>query len=611
MLAILMLAALFTIPRLNDDAFSNDELRSVIVAGGGHHGPLTFPTGVWTRVAEQSPDQALGFPLLIWWWGNFVGWSELATRVLPALAGFLTIALTYRLGHDLFNRFVGNSAATILASSLYFTTFMHKFRVFTLASALLGTAIYCYWRIVYKPHPAWLPAIGLLLSGIGLVYAHYFVTPIIAAIGLYHLFIAPKSRRWWLPVLLFIPVALSFIPEYTVLQMGFSMNQTRTDLRAEALSPLGMAQLIAHFFGNGYALMTWIALGLALYVLTRTGMMHHAPTYQRNFVMLWFISVALFALMAGVNALSGVFVARRVRYMMGMWVPLALLVSVGFWQLRQWGRYLPVIALALWAAIGIGVSWQNTLLTFNEGDQVAVLPWRDYTATILSHWEPGDAEIFSGDDVPAHGHYTHAIPRRTVVPPYWGGDIMRAGFDGALRVWWGINTREDQAENVALLESLLNEQHYIPCDTYLTHELVTLTLYVASPAFCPNPDSDVIFQFGNDLTLRQVEQIQQENRLTLNTGWDIAPDIPINTYSVGFHITEPNDINPIQQVDIGLNAADGPYMPLHAELDLSNLPAGRYDVRVLVYAWETGVRLPIKNTESIADSALLTTIVIE
>jgi len=88
------------------------------------------------------------------------------------------------------------------------------------------------------------------------------------------------------------------------------------------------------------------------------------------------------------------------------------------------------------------------------------------------------------------------------------------------------------------------------------------------------------------------EQVRQGDSLTLNTGWQLSPDMALNTYSVGFHIYDDAGEFVTQQ-DVGLGASDGPYTPVSATLDVGDLEAGEYDVRVIFYNWRTGERLPV------------------
>ena len=97
----LLLVAVLIIPRLGDIAYNGDEIDSVIpVAGANQPGPLSLADSL----INVSPDQALGWPVLLFIWGRIAGWSEVAVRALPFLAGLLAHAVVYRAGRDLFRR---------------------------------------------------------------------------------------------------------------------------------------------------------------------------------------------------------------------------------------------------------------------------------------------------------------------------------------------------------------------------------------------------------------------------------------------------------------------------------------------------------------------------
>jgi hypothetical protein len=75
-------------------------------------------------------------------------------------------------------------------------------------------------------------------------------------------------------------------------------------------------------------------------------------------------------------------------------------------------------------------------------------------------------------------------------------------------------------------------------------------------------------------------------------------DVPLNTYSIALHLYQGDEL--VAQGDTGL-----PYGPVHAEIDVSTLPPGNYEVRVGVYAWETGERLPGVDVGTGAEAELL------
>lgn len=589
MVGLLMLAAWLTAGKLNYDNLSFDEVRAYIVAGGAHHGPLTFPMGVWNRVAEQSPDQAMGFALLIWVWGFFVGWTELAARTLPYLVGLLTIAFTYRIGRDLFHPFVGISGAAMLASSIYFSTFMHKFRVFTIVAFAVSIAIWCYWRIALTTKRGLLlPSIGLVLSGIAMFYTHYYATPFIAVLGLYHLIFVPKNRRWWLPILLFIPVILAFLPELSVLSTGFSNNINNERVTDRALSPLEISALLAKYFSNDATWFFLILLSIALWALFQTLRRPQSPL-RRNTIFLWWCAAVMLLMVFALNAVSQVFVISRVRYLIALWVPLALVLSLGLWLLQTWRPRVAYGVLAGWMLIGIIVTQQDELMWIGRGDQIRVHPWREMAAQVFNNGEPDDALIFQGKWFPQFGHYTHGIPIRWDIRPYDTETRMReATAANYKRIWYSVNLETPQAENLAIFQSILAEKDYISCGAYLDDVQLSLMLYVRSMAFCPG--GKALYQFGDSITLMQVEQKHVNDSLVIYTGWALKPGIALDTYSIAFRLVDTETRNVLAQVDVGFGFADGPYTPIEALFDLPD-QGNPYQLEVVVYNWQTGERL--------------------
>ena len=62
-----------------------------------------------------------------------------------------------------------------------------------------------YWRLVVRPAArGWGRAgqLEIVVGSIGIFYTHYYSVLLLAALGVWHLLMMPKDRRWWRPVLL-------------------------------------------------------------------------------------------------------------------------------------------------------------------------------------------------------------------------------------------------------------------------------------------------------------------------------------------------------------------------------------------------------------------------
>ena len=199
----LLLAAALAIPQLDRDAFHADESSSLIVAGALRPGPWSLAE-VWSAVARRSPEQALGWPMLLSIWGRVAGWSEVAVRALPFFCGMLALAWVGRTGRDLFAPRAGLFATLLLAASAFFLLYLSYARAFSLVACLGTMCLWHYWRVALQPRPPGRVArAGLLLAATGLLYMHYFGALLLPVLGLFHLLFVPKNRRWWQAILLF------------------------------------------------------------------------------------------------------------------------------------------------------------------------------------------------------------------------------------------------------------------------------------------------------------------------------------------------------------------------------------------------------------------------
>ena len=589
---VLLLAAWLGALGLDADAFSPDEISSMIVAGGAHYGPFT-PAQAWQRVAENSPDQALGWALLLSVWGQVVGWSELATRTLPFFIGLLALAWVYRAGRDLFNPRAGLAAILVLGTSLLFVNYLHKLRVFTLIALVVSLTLWSYWRIMLHPRPAgWGARLAFVAGCIGLFYTHYFATPLLAAIGLYHLVFAPKTRRWWGPVLLGLVAVIAFVPEIQVLVVGLQKNLGNDDLQASAMSALEVVQSLLFFFSNGQVGL-WLVLGVALVtVATR----RRLKLWGRPLVYVVFTTLALLALMMIENEIVRVMAPGRVRYLMPLWPLLALLVGAGAAAVTVRRRWLGWALVGLWVLAGLWATFGSDLREQVDGQTP---PWREVRTILQTQGSAtGDVFVFHGLPTRTREFYGAAtIPMRREIIETWNTPDDLEGFvNGVQRVWLGTDWRPapgfpddwSQDENYQRFQTLLAEE-WLYCAQSVDHPVMRLVLYVRSTAFCPLDDP--VMRFGDGIALTGVDVTQgPAGDLTLALGWAIDDSVPPETYSVAVHVLDAQTGNLVTQADFGL--PPDPFAPVQITIPADDLPSDGYRVLVGVYAWQTGATLP-------------------
>ncbi len=333
----MLLTAALTTQRLNDTAFSHDELRSVIVVGGDPCGPLAWPHGVWRRVYDQSPEQALGFPMLTWGWGRLVGWTELATRTFAYLCGMLTVAVTYRVGCDLFNPTVGAVAALVLATSVVYLALMVKYRVFTLASLAVAVTLRQYVRLLFAAGSATtITRLLFMLGLLGLMYTHYFVTPFVVVIGSFHLIwgrrLAPRSGV----LTMMVVGALLFLPQVPTLLRGLTETQQDDALNAAALGGKALFGVLVQTFSNGVPSLLIGLISLAAWAwVMPPQVLWPVPHGRYRIGLVWWCFGVMLVAIAVLNAIAEVITQDRARYLIGLWEPLALLVGIGSWKIAS------------------------------------------------------------------------------------------------------------------------------------------------------------------------------------------------------------------------------------------------------------------------------------
>jgi hypothetical protein len=586
MVGVLLWAVAVTIPRLDYDSFSHDEIRTLVVTGGSHFADIASPVGVWERVAHESPDQALGFPMIAWTWGQLVGTSEFASRTVALLAGLLAMAIVYRTGAIWFSREAGLGAAAALATSLYFITFMHKFRVYTLAALAVCAALYFYGRLVFMNSNRPRDAVGFVLAGTLLGYSNYFAAPFAAVLGLYHLLFAPKNRRWWLPVGLAVVVALLFSAQVPVLLRGFAFNQEREALFVTVLSPLGILNAWTTYFSNGWPLL-WLPVAVgAVWALVQ-------PERRPQAILVWFALAGTIAAVVALNAAAGVFRPERVRYLMAASGPSALLVGLAVYGLGNGRVWAGRVLLVTWAGVGVIVTLDDTLMTLPTGDEGPQVAWREVNAIMGAQGEPSDGLLFTGTVSETYGYYSFPYTdRRGAVATYHFDDWKTEQLSPLLarpRIWWVRDPLTDTDENRAYIQQQTTAAGYVDCGRWHNANTVSLDLLAQSAAYCPG--GEPLLAFADWLTLTQIETEQTADALTLHTGWRVAPAPPPETFSVGFHLFD-TDGTLVTQTDVGLGAADGPYTPLAATVNLTGLVPGDYMLRLVAYNWRTGERLP-------------------
>ncbi|MCY4525678.1 MAG: glycosyltransferase family 39 protein [Anaerolineaceae bacterium] len=329
---LLLLAAALSGSLLGSRGFDLDEAATLLRSGGHTPNPYNLAE-IQEAILDKSPDQAMGWSLLVAAWGRVAGWSEVALRSLSWFAGLLALALTWRAGRDMLGADAGLVAAALLATSVLFVTYMAIARTYTLVVLFSVMALFGYWRAALREGQVGRAGPTLLLAGAaGLLYTHYFGALLLPSLGLFHLLMVRRNRRWLRTLAVFLLAGLAFLPQLDFLLAGIAYNRDALGSR-QALAPHVALSRIVEVYSNGlFHLLPKVAgalFGLALLLLLIEALRRRRR--QRPPDAAWLlvtVTLVLLALILAANEISGVLWPGRIRYTLGLWPLLALLTGM-------------------------------------------------------------------------------------------------------------------------------------------------------------------------------------------------------------------------------------------------------------------------------------------
>ncbi len=606
LLLILLIGWGLSVRQWDADGLWYDEVWSLYNAGGPPDGPLP-PWGITERIASQDPDQGIVHPLLLAAWSSAAGWTPFAGRMLSALAGLVAVAVVARLGRRVFSAEVGLFAAAIMLLSPFYIHYTHELRVMTLTTLCIVGLVWTYLDLMDTRRVALRRAsmFGFVISGMGLLYTHYFAAIILVAVGLSHVLwlitakFGPKAndprfmRRWWQVIGLFVLIGVAFLPWLPVFLEGLRRTESRADVHAKSLVPLVLLEALTYYIGSGLVPLTVILTALGLGAAWRRG---------REQRVLAGIAAASVIVLMGVQIWLQIIEPGRVRYMIVLWPTLALMMGLGVVFLGQMisrviGRDLlrPYLGLAFVLLLLNSVRANFDAQYEARMEQAWTPPWQQMTRLVQQQGGPNDLFLFyAGADHARHFYpFTFvmrglplaapAILSEGLVDPTYGSGIQ-AQIDGAARLWYGIDKTQAQRPVFDKMQALLADQFTL-CQTLIDNERLAFALYARESALCPQPAQ---ITYGDALALVGVSGlVPQARTLPISLLWHVGEDI-MGVTSVSLQLLDAAG-TPVAQKDVGIPG--GPYGVIRDALDLAAVPKGRYTLIIIVYRWQSGERL--------------------
>ena len=594
----LLLTAVLVIPALGDIALNGDETDSLVTAGVFRPGPLSLAE-VWKFTAEEDPDQALGWPLLLSIWGRLAGWREVAARTLPLFGGLLALAWVYRTGHDFFSAQTGFYAALLLSASMFPQTNMLHARVFPILMLFTVWSLWAYWRNALHPCPPRRRAQICLLTGVtGLLYSQYFGALLMPALGLFHLLFIPKNRRWWGTTLLLGLAMLAATFQLPGFLNGLELTGTRGQVHNIALTAPQLLTQFLRYLANGivspapwFGELLVILLPLALLFGTLWQLRSRRPAGAGW--LLAFVSVTLLLLIIAANEALRIVSERRMRYLIALWPLLALLTGVGLRQLAGAHRRLVAVLLVLWLILGVSLALTSDL-RYELGY---------FSQSSIHRLMPVMSEQISPSDFLIQDYHVAALDTRRYYARLLGVDWATMGrfqedpfesirpVHAAYPYAWLLYLTKDRVGFAELPQALGR----VFCERALEEWGMTLERYALhSVENCP--DRPVRLEFERDIQLTAPEITLGDGRLRLDAHFRSVDETLLARYSLAVHVIDPRSGQRIAQGDVGVGP--GAIVPLRSEIDVRALPPGEYELHVGLYDWQTGERLLARDLET-------------
>ena len=597
MLLILLLAFGLGTQGLNADVFWADELSSVTHMGAFN--PLYTPAQIMESMSKYAPDHVPLYNFLGAGWAQLAGWSQFSLRLISCFFGVLMVAWLYRFAADAVNRRTALVAACLMSTAAFILLYFHELRMYTLFMLLAIMHTWLYWRLAHGFRVARLSWILFILTAALLFYTHNFAMFLFVGLGMYHLLLISKSRRWFYIMLGWGLGALLFLP-YAPYALEGILMAAANNLRAYSVPAAAAA--FAHLMVNGFDFL-WLPLALSFgYALWRL----RDPVIAR-LLSIALIMIAVFLL---VSWQFQFILTTRMRYVLILWFPFVILFAWGLTSVPRW-RAVTALFILLWSVAGWQLGRSINILDYAgvRTDVRTFPPLHDYADNLGDKVKYQDYLIgFS-----ARGYVNE--PRKpgwSTADYYWStADYYlkaRLGIDGIFlhtslkRYRLERDVRDILREHPHVLlahnprDVPLNyaktlgfiQQDYIPCAVPVAEPDLLIQRYVHPVMGCHHQPAPV--DYGDSIRV-----IDRAARYEASLGtvqaliwWEVPDEGLLNEYNISMQILTPAWRN-VRQTDVHLYDDMPPWDVM--ELSTAGLSPGDYRLVMIVYHRDSGEKI--------------------
>ena len=573
------------------------EWNSLREVGWRPNGPLNSFPEIIARIKKHSSDHGPLHFFLMRIWGEFVGADLLTYRLLSVYFGLFALVFAYRLALFTGDHDAALDAAVITAFLAFLMFFTYEARMYSQLAFFTAFVVWMYWRVLSQAGRArWWQWLALTLGSAALISTHYFGIMPLAGLGLYHLFVAPKNRRWFGVCAAMIAAGILFLPWTPIVQHALSIRDQYVPT-SDRLSLIESVLALTGIYTNG---LFPVVIVVVAAVILRFKQLDRSRKY------ILFLAAAVCLLMLLANEILPLIIARRIRYTIVLAIPWACAAAVGLNLLPRW-RLLRLPFTLVWlASFFIYSASDDYSLYINEltNNNQDVAHYQDFVYQTDMAPRP-DEPILSF-------HPTESLNWRNRA--FYGGilyrwrDLIHLSYDdaGELRIQRDSHegmTPTELADEIDAFWVIHNPQrvdlhameiytdwflrHYQRCKRYLDADDSVIEYFVSKRINCEQRVDipPLAINYDNGVKLGDVVQEIEADKIKIGI-WllRVVPEV----YSMSLQIFAQDGTKAEPQLDAVITSRGLQTFTL----DISSLPAGDYSVRLIVYDRKTGKSQP-------------------
>ena len=610
---VLLIVAALAIRQIDLYPPTGDEFYSMNDAGWLRNGPYS-PIDILQSLQQNSPNHTPGYFMLLSIWGSLTAYDVALGRVLTIFTGLLALAVTYRLARDFVAPAAGLFAVIIVASSAFYNFYYAHVRMYPLLFLTSGIVLWLYLRTTHQQKRVKRgDYLALGAAVFALVNTHAFSAAFLLTLGIYHLFIAPKNRRWlWVSIAVTAAVLL-FSPWIWVLITGGIDDTVKYWGRLAVTGRNAVRAWLTVMLNNQPLLLLLPIVGMAAGIWTKT-------IRLKPYLILFPALFAAFLIILALIARSTDWIVKSgMRYHLGSWLPLVLFIVSGLYALYCFRKWLGLLAL-LWVIAGLvfqtpaDLQHDGRTQTFShppvqiisrlalQAEQKPIIIGYRYSAFLVSwpsHINYSKREHYFGQ---------HNIAFEATDNPEGLENYVRSRAITEPSIWVFYQTSKTDPIEAAQIEAVMHKLNYQPCETIEMGVDTMVTQYLWDTLNCQPPQLAASYQTDIiDYQFYAAELDGAHSKLLFSDQWTAQGDDGLENYKMSYQLIT-SDWNNVAQLDLPL-VHEGELRLF--SIDISHVPAGTYRLMAILYDRDSGERQNWSNsTGGLSNMLTLTEIVI-